>query len=195
MVEQSRTSGLPWNQCSLFPLRPRAPSNSNPVETLFPWKFSSEGTSRQVVHSQRTRCGGAASFASPICDMHVQSENESGKRCMKTRYLPGVSRTDKDKKRTCQVRCGHQRNSSSAVSNSHCFFEAVMLFHLQEVITLAQRRTNLASKVKPWNMRTFHSSQRCCEQYLDASQKVWVTCSGDDKSLPIICPRPLTKLH
>ncbi|KAH0830654.1 thioredoxin-like protein [Lanmaoa asiatica] len=48
-----------------------------------------------------------------------------------------------------------------------------MLFHGQKALTLVQRRAGLPSKAKPWNMRAFHSSQRCREQYLDAGQKTF----------------------
>ncbi|KAF8559664.1 thioredoxin-like protein [Imleria badia] len=49
-----------------------------------------------------------------------------------------------------------------------------MLFHGQRAFALAQRRANLASKAKLWNMRAaFHSSQWCRKQYLDASQKTF----------------------
>lgn len=57
-------------------------------------------------------------------------------------------------------------------STRHCFFDSVMLFHVQKTLTLAQRRADLARKAKPWNIRALHSSRRCRKQYLDASQKV-----------------------
>ncbi|KAG8217600.1 putative thioredoxin [Butyriboletus roseoflavus] len=48
-----------------------------------------------------------------------------------------------------------------------------MLFHVQKSLALTQRRADLASKARSWNIRALHSSQRCREQYLDASQKTF----------------------
>lgn len=70
-----------------------------------------------------------------------------------------------------------------------------MLYYGQKAFALAQRHAGLASKLKPWDMRAFHSSQRRHKQYLGASQEVGDSFadSGDNNSAPVLCPRPLTK--
>ncbi|KAF8136447.1 thioredoxin-like protein [Boletus edulis] len=55
-----------------------------------------------------------------------------------------------------------------------------MLFHGQQVLALARRHANLASKTKQWNICAFHSSQWCRKQYLDASQKTFNEVALDE---------------
>ncbi|KAN0077199.1 Thioredoxin-like fold [Tylopilus felleus] len=48
-----------------------------------------------------------------------------------------------------------------------------MLLHGQNTLALARRRADVATKAQAWNIRAFHSSQRCRKHYLNVNQRTF----------------------
>jgi thioredoxin 1 len=76
-----------------------------------------------------------------------------------------------------RTKCDADSSSKLVAISDNC---QVMLFHGHKAFALAQRHADLASKVKPWNVRAFHSSQRRRKQYLDASRKTFNQVALDE---------------
>ena len=66
-----------------------------------------------------------------------------------------------------------RRGPVTTISDIHLLFIPIMLLHGQNTLALARRRADVATKAQAWNIRAFHSSQRCRKHYLNVNQQVW----------------------